>query len=53
MAERGALDQIKSNRSASIGCTCGPPDRIKMQVALIESYNGSDLIARDASRASD
>ena len=53
MAEGGALDQIKSHRSASIWCTRGPQDRIKTHVALIRSYNGSDLIARDASRALD
>ena len=52
MAEGGALDQIKSDRSASIGCTRSPPDRIKTHVALIGSYNSLDLIEWDASRAS-
>ena len=47
------LDQTENDRSASIECTHGPPDNIKTHVALIRSYNGSDLIARDASRASD
>ena len=53
VAEGGALDQMKSDRSASIGCTRGPPDRFKTHVALITSYNSSDLIAWDASKASD
>ena len=48
VAEGGALDQIKSDRSASIGGTRGLPDRIKTHVALIGSYNSSDLIALDA-----
>ena len=52
VAEGGALDLIKSDRSASIWCTRGPLDRIKTRVALIVSYNGSDLIAWDASKAS-
>ena len=53
VAEGGALDQMKSDRSASIGCTRSPLDHIKMHVPLIRSYNGCDLIARDASKASD
>ena len=49
MTEGGALDQLKSDRSTSIRCTRGPPDRIKTHVALIESYNGSDLTRAGAS----
>ena len=49
----GALDQMKSDLSASISCTHGPPDHIKTHMPLIGSYNSCDLIARDASKASD
>ena len=49
VAEGGALDQMKSDRSASIRCTCDPPDRIKTHVALIGSYNGLDLTRGGAS----